>query len=141
MRTGANPFTDPAEVQGPLYATAGRLASRTSALHRARVGGRHAAVVIADLTAESVPSGAPIIADIGCGRGTTTCVLAARLPRASQATKRARAIITVTLAITEEANELLTARTIALIEGVIAAFSFLSFAARRIQFSVGVLSA
>ena len=31
MRTGANPFTDPAEVQGPLYATPGRLAIRTNA--------------------------------------------------------------------------------------------------------------
>lgn len=45
MRTGANPFTDPAEVQGPLYAAADRLASRTSVLHRARVSGRHAANV------------------------------------------------------------------------------------------------
>jgi hypothetical protein len=49
MRTGANPFTDPAQVQGPLCAAAGRLASRTSALHRARVSGRSAADVIADL--------------------------------------------------------------------------------------------
>jgi hypothetical protein len=54
MRTGANPFTDPAEIRGPLYATAGRLASRTSALHRAHVSGRHAADVIADLAADAV---------------------------------------------------------------------------------------
>jgi hypothetical protein len=68
MRTGANAFTDPAEIRGPLYATTGRLACRTSALHRARVSGRHAADVIADLaTAAAIPAPA-VIADIGCGR-------------------------------------------------------------------------
>ena len=82
MRTGANPFTDPAEVQGPLYATVGRLASRTSALHRARVSGRHAADVIADLAAAAASPAPAVIADIGCGRGTTTLTLAGRLPRA-----------------------------------------------------------
>jgi ubiquinone/menaquinone biosynthesis C-methylase UbiE len=82
MRTGANPFTDPAQVQGPLYAAAGRLASRTSALHRARGSGRSAADVIADLAA-AAPGPAPaVIADIGCGRGTTTLTLASRFPRA-----------------------------------------------------------
>lgn len=82
MRTGANPFTDPAEVQGPLYAAAGRLASRTSALHRARVSGRHAAGVIADLAADAASPAPAVIADIGCGRGTTTLTLAGRFPRA-----------------------------------------------------------
>jgi ubiquinone/menaquinone biosynthesis C-methylase UbiE len=82
MRTGANPFTDPAEVQGPLYATAGRLASRTSALHRARVSGRHAADVIADLATDAANPAPDVIADIGCGRGTTTLTLAGRFPRA-----------------------------------------------------------
>ena len=82
MRTGANPFTDPAEVQGPLYAAAGRLASRTSALHRARVSGRHAADVIADLATDAANPAPDVIADIGCGRGTTTLTLAGRFPRA-----------------------------------------------------------
>lgn len=82
MRTGANPFTDPAEVQGPLYAAAGRLASRTSALHRARVSGRHAANVIANFAADAANPTPAVIADIGCGRGTTTLTLAGRFPRA-----------------------------------------------------------
>ena len=82
MRTGANPFTDPAQVQGPLYATAGRLASRTSTLHHARVSGRHAADVIADLAADAANPAPTVIADIGCGRGTTTLTLAGRFPRA-----------------------------------------------------------
>lgn len=82
MRTGANPFTDPAQVQGPLYAAADRLASRTSALHRARVSGRHAADVIADLAADGANPAPAFIADIGCGRGTTTLTLADRFPRA-----------------------------------------------------------
>jgi SAM-dependent methyltransferase len=82
MRTGANPFTDPDEVRGPLYTTAGRLASRTSALHRARVSGRHAADVIADLARDAARPEPAVIADIGCGRGTTTLTLANRFPRA-----------------------------------------------------------
>lgn len=80
MRTGTNPFTDQAEIRGSLYAAPERLASRTSALHRARVSGRHAADVIVGLA-----SGAPapaVIADIGCGRGTTTLTLAQTFPRA-----------------------------------------------------------
>jgi trans-aconitate methyltransferase len=82
MRSPASPFTDPDQVRGPLYVSAGRLARRTSALHRARVGGRDAAEVIADLAAWAAVTSAPVIADIGCGRGTTTCLLAGRLPQA-----------------------------------------------------------
>jgi len=82
MRTGASPFTDPAEVQGPLYATPDRLTSRTSALHRARVSGRHAGDVIADLATDAANPAPDVIADIGCGRGTTTLTLAGRFPRA-----------------------------------------------------------
>ena len=82
MRSPASPFTDPGQVRGSLYASADRLARRTSTLHRARVRGRHAAEVIADLAAEAVVTSAPVIADIGCGRGTTTCLLAGRLPQA-----------------------------------------------------------
>ncbi|MGH3280796.1 MAG: class I SAM-dependent methyltransferase [Trebonia sp.] len=81
MRSTPNPFTDAAQVWGPLYATASRIASRTSALHRARVVGRHAAEVITELAAEADPEPA-IIADIGCGRGTTTLTLAKRFPNA-----------------------------------------------------------
>src|SRR5579863_5330400 len=82
MRNPASPFTDPGQVRGPLYASADRLARRTSALHRARVSGRHAAEVIADLAAETIVTSTPVIADIGCGRGTTTCLLARRFSHA-----------------------------------------------------------
>lgn len=82
MRTAGSPFTDPGQVRGPLYATAGRLARRTSALHRARVSGRNAAEVIADLAAAAIGTERALVADIGCGRGTTTRLLAARLPQA-----------------------------------------------------------
>ena len=82
MKSPASPFTDPSQVRGSLYASAGRLTRRTSALHRARVHGRHAAEVIADLAAEATATSAPVIADIGCGRGTTACTLARRLPQA-----------------------------------------------------------
>jgi SAM-dependent methyltransferase len=82
MRSPASPFTDPYQVRGPLYVSAGRLARRTSALHRARVGGRHAAEVIAELAAGPAVTSAPVIVDIGCGRGTTACLLAGRLPQA-----------------------------------------------------------
>lgn len=82
MRRPASPFTDPGQIRGSLYASAGRLARRTSALHRARIGGRHAAEVIADLAAETIVTSTPVIADIACGRGTTTCTLAGRFPEA-----------------------------------------------------------
>ena len=81
MRSTASPFTDPAQVRGPLYATATRIASRTSALHHARVAGRHAAEFITELAAAADPEPA-VIADIGCGRGTTTLALAKRFPAA-----------------------------------------------------------
>ena len=82
MRNPASPFTDPGQVRGSLYASADRLARRTSALHRARISGRHAAEVIADLATETIVTSTPVIADIGCGRGTTTCLLVGRLPQA-----------------------------------------------------------
>jgi len=79
----ASRFTDPALVRGPLYASADRLARRSGALHRARVSGRHAGQVIADLAAAAASPGRPevLVADIGCGRGTTR-LLAQRLPAA-----------------------------------------------------------
>jgi SAM-dependent methyltransferase len=78
MSTPGRPFTDAAVVRGALYATAGRLARRTAALHAAKVSGADAAATIADLAAESTPAG-PVVCDVGCGRGTTTLRLAARL--------------------------------------------------------------
>jgi ubiquinone/menaquinone biosynthesis C-methylase UbiE len=81
MRSAPSPFTDPWQVSGPLYASADRIARRTSALHRARVSGRHAAEAIADFAAEAAGPLAGIVADLGCGRGTTTGLLAQRLPR------------------------------------------------------------
>jgi len=87
VTTTANPFTDPELVNGTLYASAGRLASRTTALHRARVSGRHAGLVIADLAEAALQPGAPaLIADLGCGRGTTTRLLTAHLPAATVVT-------------------------------------------------------
>jgi len=78
------PFTDQALVRGPLYASADRLARRTSALHRARVAGRHAGEVIADLAGAALAPGGrrARVADIGCGRGTTTRMVAQRIPDA-----------------------------------------------------------
>ena len=84
MRPVASPFTSPSLVRGGLYASADRLARRSSALHRAKVAGRHAGQVIADLAARAAPLGARV-ADIGCGRGTTTRMLAQRLPGAKVA--------------------------------------------------------
>lgn len=82
MRNEANPFTDPAWVRGALYGSAVRMARRTGALHRARVSGRHAAAVIGELAREAPGTDAGLIADLGCGRGTTTRLLAELLPRA-----------------------------------------------------------
>jgi SAM-dependent methyltransferase len=84
VNSASNPFTDPDLISGPLYASAGRLARRTAALHRARVSGQHAGEVIADLAAGTEPITRPLlIADLGCGRGTSTRMLAARLPAAT----------------------------------------------------------
>ncbi|MEV0595666.1 class I SAM-dependent methyltransferase [Nonomuraea cavernae] len=72
-------FTDPAATAG-LYRDSGRLAARTSALHRAKTHGRPVADVIAKVAACYVddPSRS-VVADIGCGRGTSSLVLAERL--------------------------------------------------------------
>ena len=80
MRTAANPFTDPAQITGALYASADRIAQRTGALLRARVTGRHAGEVIAGLAHRAVGANDVLVADLGCGRGTTTRMLADRLP-------------------------------------------------------------
>jgi SAM-dependent methyltransferase len=83
MRSAPNPFTDPSLVRGALYRSANRIARRTSALHRARVSGTHAAEVIADLVAQVPGARTGIVADLGCGRGTTTRQLAGRIPGAA----------------------------------------------------------
>jgi ubiquinone/menaquinone biosynthesis C-methylase UbiE len=87
VSAAASPFTDPALVVGQLYASADRLARRTGALHRARIDGVHAGEVIADLAADAAAqlSRSARVADIGCGRGTTTGMLAQRLPAATTA--------------------------------------------------------
>ncbi|MGW0445373.1 class I SAM-dependent methyltransferase [Streptosporangium sandarakinum] len=74
MTTG-NAFTRPDASR--LYHDGSRLAARTSALHRAKTQGRPVADVIADLAADhlTAPRQA-VIADIGCGRGTSSRVLA-----------------------------------------------------------------
>ncbi|WNV84927.1 class I SAM-dependent methyltransferase [Umezawaea sp. Da 62-37] len=74
----ATPFTDPDLVAGPLYATSGRLAQRTGALHAAKISGDDATTTIVNLAARLVPDAA-VVCDIGCGRGTTTVHLAQRL--------------------------------------------------------------
>ncbi|WP_424533807.1 class I SAM-dependent methyltransferase [Sphaerisporangium viridialbum] len=79
MTVSSNPFLDAME-QRELYGHASRLAARTSALHRAKTRGRPVAEVIAVLAAAHLTVGRPaLVADIGCGRGTSSRVLAQRL--------------------------------------------------------------
>ena len=75
----ANPFVDP--EQGPaLYRDPGRLARRTNALHRAKAAGRPVVQVTSDLASEYLEQGPPrVVADVGCGRGSSTRALAERL--------------------------------------------------------------
>ena len=82
MRSAANPFTDPAQVRGALYASVDRIAQRTGALLRARVAGRHAGEVIAGLAHQAAGANDVLVVDLGCGRGTTTRMLADQLPAA-----------------------------------------------------------
>ncbi len=78
MRPAPDPFLDQALLRGALYGGAERLARRTTALHRAKTAGRPVAGVIVELARAALP--APrTVADIGCGRGTTTRQLAADL--------------------------------------------------------------
>jgi hypothetical protein len=74
----ATPFTDP-QLIAPLYATAGRLAQRTGALHAAKISGEDATATITDLAAQVTPTN-PVVCDIGCGRGTTTLALTSPTP-------------------------------------------------------------
>ncbi|MBM9437249.1 class I SAM-dependent methyltransferase [Actinacidiphila bryophytorum] len=74
-----NPFL--ASSLAPLYGDASRLASRTSALGQAKVSGRPVPVTIARLALEHAHPDLPLrtVADIGCGRGTSSRVLAEQL--------------------------------------------------------------
>ncbi|MCZ0992304.1 class I SAM-dependent methyltransferase [Streptomyces noursei] len=76
-----NPFLDP-DRQGELYGHDARLASRSTALMRARTAGRPVPEAIVQL-AQAHQAGAGrrlgLVADIGCGRGTSTRVLAEQL--------------------------------------------------------------
>ncbi|MEV2189806.1 methyltransferase domain-containing protein [Streptomyces phaeochromogenes] len=77
----ANPFLD-ASRHADLYGHPGRLAGRTGALMRAKTVGRPVPETIADLV--NAHGQAPArrlgtVADIGCGRGTSSRVLAERL--------------------------------------------------------------
>jgi SAM-dependent methyltransferase len=91
------PFTDPRQITGPLYADARRLARRTSALHAAKASGSDATATIAELAGRASPHDrAPAVGDIGCGRGSTTLALAARLaPARVVALDQSAALLTV----------------------------------------------
>jgi SAM-dependent methyltransferase len=71
----ANPFLDPARVHGDLYADADRLSRRTSALRTAKIAGPVVADTIVDLLTGYIAYGSTV-ADLGCGRGTTTLAIA-----------------------------------------------------------------
>ena len=80
--TALSPFVD-AACCADLYGDADRLARRTGALHRAKIAGPPVAEVIVDLAVEHLRNrSVRVVADIGCGRGTTTLALADRLHQA-----------------------------------------------------------
>ncbi|KOG50695.1 methyltransferase type 11 [Streptomyces decoyicus] len=76
-----NPFLDPGR-QGELYGKTARLARRSSALMRAKIAGRPVPETIVQLAqahrteSDRLPG---LVADIGCGRGTSSCVIAEQL--------------------------------------------------------------
>ncbi|MFE7318550.1 class I SAM-dependent methyltransferase [Streptomyces sp. NPDC057555] len=76
-----NPFLDP-DRQGELYGHDARLASRSTALMRARTAGRPVPEAIVQLARRHwarSDSRLGLVTDIGCGRGTSTRVLAEQL--------------------------------------------------------------
>ncbi|MDR7381156.1 class I SAM-dependent methyltransferase [Promicromonospora iranensis] len=72
-----NPFTDPAQMT-PLYGTAVRIEHRTTALLAAKISGANATTALTQLVA-SVAAPSPVVADIGCGRGSLALSIAAHL--------------------------------------------------------------
>jgi ubiquinone/menaquinone biosynthesis C-methylase UbiE len=93
--TTSNPFLDPA-MRSQLYGSPERISRRTDALLAAKITGRNAADVIADLaTAALHPRPVHLaIMDVGCGRGSTTRRLAERLrPDTLIAVDAARALL------------------------------------------------
>jgi hypothetical protein len=79
-------FTDQSLVIGSLYANPLRLARRTGSLHAGKTSGSDVAARIAALAA-ATPHVATV-ADIGCGRGTTTLRLSATVPAGRQRDRR-----------------------------------------------------
>jgi ubiquinone/menaquinone biosynthesis C-methylase UbiE len=78
VRLVSNPFVDP-DRQGALYADASRLARRSGALNRAKVAGSFVPGTIVQLARAFVPRSGRnlrLVADVGCGRGTSSRVLA-----------------------------------------------------------------
>ncbi|CAM5629320.1 2-methoxy-6-polyprenyl-1,4-benzoquinol methylase, mitochondrial [Streptomyces tendae] len=75
-----NPFLDPAR-QSELYGHASRLAGRTSALMRAKTAGHPVPETIVGLvqTHHARPDRLGVVLDIGCGRGTSSLVIAEQL--------------------------------------------------------------
>ncbi|MFE2578885.1 class I SAM-dependent methyltransferase [Streptomyces sp. NPDC059378] len=78
--TEVNPFLDPVR-QSDLYGDASRLAGRSNALMRAKTAGRPVPDTIVELVrAHHVRAGRlGAVLDIGCGRGTSSAVLASLL--------------------------------------------------------------
>lgn len=94
MNGSDNPFLAPS--LDSLYGGADRLAARTSALGLAKVSGRSVPVTVAQLAVEHSSADAPVraVADIGCGRGTSSRVLVERLcPRRLTAVDASRAMV------------------------------------------------
>ncbi|MEV7971190.1 class I SAM-dependent methyltransferase [Sphaerisporangium sp. NPDC088356] len=96
MTASPHPFLD-AAVQADLYRDGARLAARTSALHQAKTCGRAVADVIADLVIRFLPEPrTAVVADLGCGRGTSSRVLVERVrPRRLIAVDASAAMLTV----------------------------------------------
>ncbi|MDI5964099.1 class I SAM-dependent methyltransferase [Streptantibioticus silvisoli] len=94
MKRSDNPFLSPSLEQ--LYGGADRLAARTSALGRAKVSGPPVPLTIARLAVAHSAADVPLsrVADIGCGRGTSSRVLTEQLaPRRLVAVDASRAMI------------------------------------------------
>lgn len=75
-----NPFLDPAR-QSELYGHASRLAGRTSALMRAKTAYQPVPETIVSLVQShhARPDRLGVVLDIGCGRGTSSLVIAEQL--------------------------------------------------------------